>query len=175
MFARYPRVVFHQGLPDWNDFDGSQPVLLIIDDLMQETNETVANLFTKGSHQRNVSIMYLTQNLFPKNKFARTISLNAHYMICKAGFVNSSLQIRQMLVSLRIWPDRCIRNDRSLPSKHIRMQRENRTVICSSTFDRTRTTIYVCERTYFPVTLITCTLPNEQARQKVSARIETYK
>ena len=80
-FARYPRVVFHQGLPDWNDFDGSQPILLIIDDLMQETNETVVNLFTKGSHHRNVSIMYLAQNLFPKNKFARTISLIAHYMV----------------------------------------------------------------------------------------------
>jgi len=41
----------------------------------------VANLFTKGSHHRNVSVMFLAQNLFPKNKFARTMSLNAHYMI----------------------------------------------------------------------------------------------
>jgi len=48
---------------------------------MQETNDTVANLFTKGSHHRNVSVVYLAQNLFPKNKFARTMSLNAHYMV----------------------------------------------------------------------------------------------
>jgi len=41
----------------------------------------VASLFTKGSHHRNVSVVYLAQNLFPKNKFARTISLNAHYMV----------------------------------------------------------------------------------------------
>jgi len=81
LFCRYPRVDFHQGLPDLTDFDGSEPTLLIIDDLMHETNETVVNLFTKGSHHRNVSVMYLAQNLFPKNKFARTISLNAHYMI----------------------------------------------------------------------------------------------
>jgi len=81
LFRAYPRVVFHQGLPDLNDFDGSVPVLLVIDDLMQETNETVANLFTKGSHHRNVSVMFLAQNLFPKNKFARTMSLNAHYMV----------------------------------------------------------------------------------------------
>ena len=81
LFCNYPRVVFHQGLPDLNDFDGSEPTLLVIDDLMQETNETVANLFTKGSHHRNVSVMFLAQNLFPKNKFARTMSLNAHYMI----------------------------------------------------------------------------------------------
>jgi len=48
---------------------------------MQETNDTVANLFTKGSHHRNLSVVYLAQNLFPKNKFARTMSLNAHYMV----------------------------------------------------------------------------------------------
>jgi len=81
LFCRYPRVIFHQGLPDLNDFDGSQPSLLIIDDLMHETNETVATLFTRGSHHRNISVVYLAQNLFPKNNFARTISFNAHYMI----------------------------------------------------------------------------------------------
>jgi len=46
LFCQYPRVVFHQGLPDLSDFDGKEPVLLIIDDLMQETDETVSNLFT---------------------------------------------------------------------------------------------------------------------------------
>jgi len=82
LFCQYPRVIFHQGLPELYDFDGKEPVLLIIDDLMQETNDTVANLFTKGSQHRNVSVVYLTQNLFPKkNKFARTMRLNAHYMV----------------------------------------------------------------------------------------------
>ena len=81
LFCLYPRVDFRRGLPDINDFDGSEPVLLVLDDLMDETNETVANLFTKSSHHRNVSVVFLAQNLFPKNRFARTISLNAHYMI----------------------------------------------------------------------------------------------
>lgn len=81
LFRRHPRITFHQGLPNIEDFDGSEPTLLIIDDLMQETNETVVNLFTKGSHHRNVSVIFLAQNLFPKNKFARTMSLNAHYMV----------------------------------------------------------------------------------------------
>jgi len=40
---------------------------------MQETNETVAC--------RNVSVVYLSQNLFPENKFARTMRMNAHYMV----------------------------------------------------------------------------------------------
>jgi len=48
---------------------------------MQETDETVANLFTKGSHHRNVSVVFLVRNLFPKNKFVRTMSLNAHYIV----------------------------------------------------------------------------------------------
>ena len=32
LFSRYPRISFHQGLPYLNDFDGSEPSLLIIDD-----------------------------------------------------------------------------------------------------------------------------------------------
>ena len=55
LFCQYPQVIFHEGLPDMNNFDGREPILLIVDDLMQETNETIANLFTKGSHHRNVS------------------------------------------------------------------------------------------------------------------------
>jgi len=35
LFRRYPRIAFHQGLPNIEDFDGSEPALLIIDDLMQ--------------------------------------------------------------------------------------------------------------------------------------------
>jgi len=81
LFGRYPRVKFHEGLPNFTKFDGRRPVLLIIDDLMSETNDTVANLFTKGSHHRNVSVLYLTQNLFHKNRHMRTISLNSHYMV----------------------------------------------------------------------------------------------
>ena len=81
LFANYPHVIFNEGLPDITNFDGRQPVLLVIDDLMQETNDTVANIFTKISHHRNVSVLYLTQNIFPKNKYARTISLNSHYLV----------------------------------------------------------------------------------------------
>jgi len=42
---------------------------------------TVANLFTKGSHHRNISVAFLVQNIFHKNKHIRTINLNAHYMV----------------------------------------------------------------------------------------------
>jgi hypothetical protein len=81
MFDQFEDVEFHEGLPNEDMFDGCKPTLLIIDDLMTETNEVVTKLFTKMSHHRGVSVIYLTQNLFSKNKHNRTISLNAHYMV----------------------------------------------------------------------------------------------
>jgi len=81
IFARYLEVKFYEGMPDFTKFDGRRCTLLVLDDLMSETNDDVANLFTKGSHHRNVSVMFLTQNIFYKNKHMRTISLNSHYMI----------------------------------------------------------------------------------------------
>ena len=81
IFAEYPNVVFNEGLPDISQFDGREPTLLILDDLMDATNESVSAIFTRVSHHRNVSVIYITQNIFPRNKFARTISLNSHYMI----------------------------------------------------------------------------------------------
>jgi len=59
LFNQYPDTEFHQGLPHIEDFDGKEPTLVIIDDLMQETNDTVANMFTKGSHHRNISVVSL--------------------------------------------------------------------------------------------------------------------
>ncbi len=41
----------------------------------------MANLFTKGSHHRNLSVIHIQQNLFPKSKDCRTVSLNPHYLI----------------------------------------------------------------------------------------------
>jgi len=81
LFCLYPHVEFRRGLPDIDDFDGSRPTVLVLDDLMDEADESVAKLFTRGSHHRNVSVLFVAQNLFPKNKFARTMSLNAHYMV----------------------------------------------------------------------------------------------
>jgi hypothetical protein len=81
LFEKYSGIQFHEGLPDLNIFDGKERTLLVIDDLMAETDDRVAQLFTKISHHKNVSILYLTQNLFYNNKHMRTISLNAHYLV----------------------------------------------------------------------------------------------
>jgi hypothetical protein len=41
----------------------------------------VCNLFTKGSHHRNISVILNTQNLFHQGKYCRDISLNAKYIV----------------------------------------------------------------------------------------------
>ena len=61
--------------------DPREKHLIILDDLMDETDQRVASLFTKKSHHRNISVMYIVQNLFHRGKHHRTISRNAHYMV----------------------------------------------------------------------------------------------
>ena len=55
-FLEFPYVEFHQGLPDVSHFDGRQRVLLILDDLINNADKNVCNLFTALSHHRNVSV-----------------------------------------------------------------------------------------------------------------------
>ena len=52
-----------------------------MDDLMTSTYDRVVDIFTKISHHWNLSIVYLTPNLFYKNKQTRTLSLNSHYIV----------------------------------------------------------------------------------------------
>lgn len=80
-FRKFPNIKFTEGIPDGEQFDGSRRVLLVIDDLMHETNEKVSQIFTRGSHHKNISVIYLTQNLFHTSKHNRTMSLNSHYLV----------------------------------------------------------------------------------------------
>jgi hypothetical protein len=73
-----------QGLPDLNDIaleKNPPPRLLIIDDLMRESNASIVDIFSKGSHHRNISIIFLTQNIFFQGKGSRDMSLNSHYIV----------------------------------------------------------------------------------------------
>ena len=74
-----PNLHLEEGLP--KSFEADKRNVVVLDDLMAETDGRVTNLFTKKSHHSNTSVIYLVQNLFPKNKESRTISLNAQYMV----------------------------------------------------------------------------------------------
>jgi len=80
-FNEMKSVEFIEGVPDVNLFDGQQRTLLILDDLMHETDDRVSQIFTRVSHHKSLSVLYLTQNLFYKTKQNRTMSLNAHYLV----------------------------------------------------------------------------------------------
>ena len=80
-----PEITFQRGFPDklMDLFVPSQNNLLILDDQMSKAGDTkeLADLFTKGSHHRNLTIIYIVQNLFDKSKSMRTASLNSQYII----------------------------------------------------------------------------------------------
>jgi hypothetical protein len=74
--------------------DDSQRTLLIIDDQMTDAmkDKNVQELFIRGVHHRNVSVILLNQNLFPQGKFGRDIRLNCrYYVIMKSPTLNSQV------------------------------------------------------------------------------------
>jgi len=83
VFNNYPQVHFEEGLPQLSDeaFDGGEPIMIVVNDHMSHVNQLVTDIFTKISHHRNIIVLHLIQNLFHKNKYARTISLNSHYLV----------------------------------------------------------------------------------------------
>jgi hypothetical protein len=82
--------------------DGRRRTLLVIEDLMCETDDRVTKLFTKGSHHLNASVVYVSQNLFAKNKENRTISLNTHYLVL---FKNPRDASQSSHLGRQIYPD----------------------------------------------------------------------
>ena len=74
------KVQFVQGLSELPLYC-EEPLLLIIDDQMHSVDQRITSLFTKGSHHRNISVIYIVQNLFDRHREHRTISLNAHYLV----------------------------------------------------------------------------------------------
>ena len=85
MRREFPTIEFHTEL-DTSIFDNLNSAdrnLVILDDVMAEAGDSksVAKLFTQGSHQRNMTVVFLVQNLFHQAKQMRNISLNSHYMV----------------------------------------------------------------------------------------------
>lgn len=80
-----PGVIFHKGMLTNHTNESNKPILIVLDDLMSDAyNADVSELFTKGSHHRNTSVILVSQNLFHQTAQSRNISLNAKYIIlCK--------------------------------------------------------------------------------------------
>ena len=80
LFTTMKGVEFYKGLPRELPEEG-KPVLIILDDLLDlcAGNKDITNLFVRGTHHLNLTVVLVCQNLFEKN--LRTISLNTHYFI----------------------------------------------------------------------------------------------
>ena len=75
----------------------------MLDDLMEESgnNKHVLELFTKDSHYRRITVIYLIQYLFPPGKHSKTISRNAHYIM---AFTNPRDQTGIQILMRQMFP-----------------------------------------------------------------------
>ena len=94
-----PGILFHSGIPTLEDIDSwnTKHTLIILDDLMQEVcaNSVTQKIFTMGCHNRHLSCVFITQNLFHQGKFARGITLNATYLIIFEN-IRDSAQVQKL-------------------------------------------------------------------------------
>lgn len=87
MQAHIPNFTPHEGLPSKEDIENfsieQNHSLIVLDDLMHQVSQSpeMELLFTQGCHHRNLSVIFITQNIFQQGKFSRTIALNTHYLI----------------------------------------------------------------------------------------------
>ena len=89
MSRTIPDITFVKGIPkEWEKLNAEKGAekknyIIVIDDLMIQAlkQESTSLLYTVGSHHNNISVITLTQNLFPRMKEARTVSLNSHYLV----------------------------------------------------------------------------------------------
>ncbi len=70
MMTTMPGIEFNERIPEDIDepdyLDVSQRNLMVLDDLMAQSSKDkrIADLFMRGSHHRNLSIIYIVQNIF---------------------------------------------------------------------------------------------------------------
>lgn len=100
------KLEFREGLPRPEDYSNDPlcPKLIIIDDLMRESSscEVIVDLFTKGSHHKNLSVILISQNLFHQGRGQRDISLNANYIVV---FKNPRDRAQIRHLARQVYPD----------------------------------------------------------------------
>ena len=101
IFNSMKNVHFEEGLP--SNISSLRNALTIIDDLMTElaNDFRLSNLFTKGSHHQNLSVLFLTQNIFVKGKEIRSVNLNSQYLIL---FKNPRDKSQIMILARQMYP-----------------------------------------------------------------------
>ena len=96
---QYPGIEFEKGWCDeiFDSLSHEQCNILVLDDQMgvASSSSSVAELITRGSHHRNLTVIYLVQNVYNHGKSQRTISRNSHYSVVFRNGLDAS-QFRTM-------------------------------------------------------------------------------
>ena len=78
MLVTIPNIEFVKGIPpaleQYSYFHVNKRNLIVFDDQMIDAgkDQRIVNLFTRGSHHRNLSAIYIVQNLFHQGKGSRS-------------------------------------------------------------------------------------------------------
>ena len=107
MLVAMPNIEFVKGIPRALEqdsyFDVNKRNLIVFDDQMIDASKDkrIVNLFTRGSHHRNLSVIYIVQNLFHQGKGSRSISLNSHYLVL---FKNPRDKLQILTLAKQMYP-----------------------------------------------------------------------
>ena len=84
-------------------FDVNKRNLIVFDDQMINASKDkwIVNLFTRGSHHRNLSVIYIVQNLFHQGKGSRSINMNSHYLVL---FMNPRDKLQILTLAKQMYP-----------------------------------------------------------------------
>ena len=70
--------------------------------MLESSNKKVCELFTKGSHHRNLAVILVTQNIFHKGAYSRDISLNSKYIVM---FKNPRDKLQFQYLARQVYPE----------------------------------------------------------------------
>ena len=107
MLVAMPHVEFVKGIPTAleqdSNFEVNKRNLIVFDNQMIDASKgkRVVNLFTRGSHHRNLSVSYIVQNLFHQGKGIRSMSLNNHYLLL---FKNPRDKLQILTLAKQMYP-----------------------------------------------------------------------
>ncbi len=99
-------LTFHHGVPSEQtvqSLHNGEFHVIVLDDLMETIikNVDTQNLFTKYCHHYNITVVFLTQNVFAQGSCSRTISLNTHILVL---FTNKRDESQAITLGKQLYP-----------------------------------------------------------------------
>ena len=102
-----PHIEFVKGIPTALEkdsyFNVNKRNLIMYDDQVIDAgkDKRIVSLFTRGCHHRNLSVIYIVQNLFHQGKGSRSISLSSHYLVL---FKNPRDKLQVLTLAKQVYP-----------------------------------------------------------------------